>query len=435
MDGVNQIPSLQGRARLILDDNEFCISYSVHYRVGQVYGFFVVLIDVPDSIACPLAINVTQINVILDGRPQTTLQITKVTNNQIWCKPVTGLIDDANSETAEIAEVTASIVNFRFFRSKSSNDNYSLRDDEGVYFLGSTHFNVSGVDVEIRCTKDTDRAFKRLCEDGGFAVTHLLILKSVNSEMMSPKELKKLLANLHKTLSFANGAWVGIHDIKGFDALGNLTYLPITTYSCTRYQGRFGWFDSHHGNSLMAFAPKLFEMLDNEETAEIFERALYWYIRANNSEGTGIDTGIILATTGLELLVKYSIERFEVNVISSRKKKPPHLGDKVRAVALHHNIPINIDDLTSPQAFKLQQSNVWDDIPAAIVQYRNDLVHPTAKIKSDSPHTITIEIWRLSVWYLELLILRMISYNDVYSNRLKANWVGEVELVPWAQKI
>ncbi len=29
-------------------------------------------------------------------------------------------------------------------------------------------------------------------------------------------------------------------------------------------------------------------------------------------------------------------------------------------------------------------------------------------------------------------MLRLIGYQDVYSNRLTAKWLGEVEHVPWA---
>lgn len=431
MTNINQTPSLAGSAILVLDDQEYSASFALHYRVDQVYDFFVLLKGLPKNLMLSVASEGKPIKVVLEHRPETIFNIKQVKDNQLWCKPVNGVIDDLSVETTEITEVRACLINFRFVLSKASEDNYSLKDETGSYRLGSTYFEMSGFRVEIRCTKDTELAHKQLRQDGGFAVTHLLKFKPTNQKTMSPKELNMFLTTLHQVLGFANGAWVGIHDIKGFNSKGNVSYFPIKNYLCTRHQGRFGWFNAYHGNVLRSLAPKLSEFLNKQETADIFDRALYWYVRANNSDGTGIDTSIILATTGLELLTEYSSEKFGKSVPSNNGRKPP-LGDKIRAAALFHNIPINIDKITSPQSFALKLINQWEDIPTVIVKYRNDLVHPKAKIKSDDPHALTIEIWRLSVWYLELFILRIIGYDSFYSNRLKTTHIDEVELMPWA---
>ena len=168
------------------------------------------------------------------------------------------------------------------------------------------------------------------------------------------------------------------------------------------------------------------------KSSDTFDRALYWYIRANNSAGVGIDAGIILATTALELLAKFVKQKNELKVEITGDKKHPSLGDKIRAAALHLEIPTLIEDNICPQFWAIKNDGQWSDIPEAIAKYRNDLVHPKARIKSQNQHALTIEMWRLSVWYLELFMLRLIGYQDVYSNRLTAKWLGEVEHVPWA---
>ncbi|MCH5362475.1 hypothetical protein KD923_20070, partial [Escherichia fergusonii] len=179
-------------------------------------------------------------------------------------------------------------------------------------------------------------------------------------------------------------------------------------------------------------ATKLVEEFDNSKSSDTFDRALYWYIRANNSAGVGIDAGIILATTALELLAKFVKQKNELKVEITGDKKHPSLGDKIRAAALHLEIPTLIGESTCPEFWAIKTDGLWSDIPEAIAKYRNDLVHPKARIKSQNQHALTIEMWRLSVWYLELFMLRLIGYQDVYSNRLTAKWLGEVEHVPWA---
>jgi hypothetical protein len=76
------------------------------------------------------------------------------------------------------------------------------------------------------------------------------------------------------------------------------------------------------------------------------------------------------------------------------------------------------------------QANCWKDGPEAIVLIRNELVHPERQLPIKIG-TVIAEAWNLSQWYAELMILRLSGYDGPYSNRLKRNWVGQVESVPW----
>jgi hypothetical protein len=42
-----------------------------------------------------------------------------------------------------------------------------------------------------------------------------------------------------------------------------------------------------------------------------------------------------------------------------------------------------------------------------------------------------IELQQLSLFYLELALLRLIGFDGEYANRLGSHWVGDVEPVPW----
>ncbi len=44
------------------------------------------------------------------------------------------------------------------------------------------------------------------------------------------------------------------------------------------------------------------------------------------------------------------------------------------------------------------------------------------------------EALTLYMWYIELLLLKLMGFNEGYSNRIRAKWVGEIETVPWAAK-
>lgn len=75
----------------------------------------------------------------------------------------------------------------------------------------------------------------------------------------------------------------------------------------------------------------------------------------------------------------------------------------------------------------------WIDGPHALTSMRNALAHPKSREKLSKPSIAArVELHQLSLWYVELALLRLIGFDGSYSNRLTARNVGEVELVPWS---
>lgn len=434
MNLVGKISGLSGDADVLFGGESYNASVRVSSRIDQVYDFHILVEGLPEFLALRLATEHSSFVARFDCEREVELRAYKLKGGVLWCKSIKAEVELITGNLPEIVEVHASLVNFNFQFSQGSGENYSVRDSRGVARYGSTKFSLRSASIEIRCTEQTEIAREKLNQDGGFAITHDMVINFNNAQGVQIDELKRILLDIHRVLAFANGAWVGIHLVRGFNNDSDLSYLSLTNSLCTRQQGRFGWFDAHHGHVLASVGPKLIEAFDNSKSSDTFERALYWYVRANNSSGVGIDAGIILATTALELLAKFVKQKNKLKIESTGEQKHPSLGDKIRAAALHLKIPTLIEDSTCPEFWAIKTDGLWSDIPEAIAKYRNDLVHPKARIKSQNQHALTIEMWRLSVWCLELFMLRLIGYEGVYSNRLTAKWVGEVEHVPWADK-
>ncbi|MCO4322463.1 hypothetical protein [Aliidiomarina quisquiliarum] len=429
---MNLIEELSGDAEVLFGDESYNASVRVSARIDQVYDFHILVDGLPEFLAFRLAAEDSSFVARLGFEREVELRAYKLKGGVLWCKPIKAEIELITGNSPSIVKVHANLVNFKFQLSQGAGENYSVRDSRSVARYGSTKFSLRSASIEIRCTEQTKLAREKLNQDGGFAITHNIVINFNNAKGVQIDELKRILLDIHRVLAFANGAWVGIHLVRGFNNEINLSYLSLTNSLCTRHQGRFGWFDAHHGHVLASVGPKLVGAFDNSNSADTFDRALYWYIRANNSAGVGIDTGIILATTALELLAKFVKQKNTLKIQSTGEHKHPSLGDKIRAAALHLKIPTLIGESTCPEFWAIKTDGLWSDIPEAIAKYRNDLVHPKARIKSQNQHALTIEMWRLSVWYLELFMLRLIGYQNVYSNRLTAKWLGEVEHVPWA---
>ena len=88
-----------------------------------------------------------------------------------------------------------------------------------------------------------------------------------------------------------------------------------------------------------------------------------------------------------------------------------------------------ITDLRNGKSLHSRPGKPWSDSMHAITDLRNGLVHP--KENGPLPANAYFEAWELSLWYLDLIFLRLLKFEGKYSNRLKQRFVGHVEDVPW----
>ena len=69
-----------------------------------------------------------------------------------------------------------------------------------------------------------------------------------------------------------------------------------------------------------------------------------------------------------------------------------------------------------------------------LAEIRHGYVHSNKKRRQvvlSAPNLATFEAWQLSLWYQELALLYLLGHHGEYRNRLTAEWLGQVERVPW----
>jgi hypothetical protein len=80
--------------------------------------------------------------------------------------------------------------------------------------------------------------------------------------------------------------------------------------------------------------------------------------------------------------------------------------------------------------FLLRKSHAPID---ALLKARNDIIH--ANKKHGFSNELVKQARDLSLWYVEMVVLRIIKYNGVYNNRLVWNQnYGKFIFVPWHQE-
>jgi hypothetical protein len=160
-------------------------------------------------------------------------------------------------------------------------------------------------------------------------------------------------------------------------------------------------------------------------------RTLYWYFRSNDSS-SGIDGGIILTQAALEFVAWSYLVEFR-QALSKDGFEKLYASDRLRLILTALDIPLEIP--ASLEELRRAVSDTWDG-PRAFTEIRNELVHPVAKKgrwKADQlPY---FEAWNLGQWYLELALLRLTGFDDVYRDRTQeSKWIGSVTHLPWMGK-
>jgi hypothetical protein len=298
---------------------------------------------------------------------------------------------------------------------------------------GAVVLQADGWKVTIAATDRTDSLTKALNAQGGYALTHMGRISREDGSKFSSDQIDELLHCLHYFLSFALGRWAGVALPIGFDAEGKHVFeewgLRITADG--PWHVGSSWFDSHHGELLSQLFPGFVTLWMSKLWQKPLSDALYWYLGAcDRGVGIGVDAGLILAQTALELLAwTYCV--LDRKMISAAAFQPRRLSaaDKLRLLASSLNIPLEIPPDLS--ALHGRRGKKWVDGMDAITEIRNSLVHPAAQQQLlDSAY---FEAWKLSLWYIDLVLLRLCGHSGKYANRLYQRWTGQVESVPWVQ--
>jgi hypothetical protein len=168
------------------------------------------------------------------------------------------------------------------------------------------------------------------------------------------------------------------------------------------------------------------------------------YLEANNNTFT--DVSIILASSILESMARVVLVEKKSIIVDS-------LYDKRGSLTPADKISLLLNELDIPASFPPSHSGSIDDLvrfvnnnipeserknksasEASIVftKIRNDITH--AKKKYTLSSMVFFDTMSLGLWYVEMVILAILEYDGVYSNRLRRpKWAGEYDLVPWSK--
>lgn len=204
----------------------------------------------------------------------------------------------------------------------------------------------------------------------------------------------------------------------GYDRSGNVLYEDWSQRITSPWQICRSWFDIHHGETLAVAFPGFVKLLHDPALSKVGQAALHWYLRSNRAgQGAGVDGGLILSQAALEGL--------SISVLNNSPPKKANAAANIRAACRRLKIGTAIPS-SSKRLRSWQRRGAFSDGPEAITRLRNELVHPNRRLPGKLPSAVP-EAWQLAQWYIEMMLLKLSGYHGLYSNRLSAKWVGEVQ--------
>jgi hypothetical protein len=263
----------------------------------------------------------------------------------------------------------------------------------------------------------------------GFQCTHLALV-GTESGVLDPAGVDSVLDQLGYYLSFCFGRWVSPFLAVGYSAGNRVTWERWGSGRCDGWTHSQPWVDAHHAEAIERAFPGFNRLQHDPTWARPLREAIHWYVESMKQSG-GLEGSIIMSQAALELLSwVYLVQASRYLTADAFKRLKA--SDRLRLFLGLQGIPTVIPQQLGQLTAAAGGFN-WDGSPEALAGMRNSIVHPDDKLRGrEQLREATFEIWRLGVWLVELAILALSDFDEEYSNRLTADWVGQVERVPWA---
>jgi hypothetical protein len=265
----------------------------------------------------------------------------------------------------------------------------------------------------------------------GYTVTQIGTLERVDRGAFSKKDAAKMLDALAWFLSFANGDWVGPVLPVGFDGEARRWEFWSRWKTAPWHSNHsHSWFNPTRQESLPELFPKFLSRWLLPDWQETLRTAIHWYIEAGR-KGGGVQGGIILAQTALELLSAAIIVE-DRKMISPEGLRALRISDRLRLLFSWASLPMHDSSLAKMQPL-LGVNKQWVDTPQALTEVRNSIVHSDER-RGRIPTEVLDHAAAIYLWYVELVILRFLDYRGEYFNKIPQSGIlayYNADPVPW----
>ena len=298
---------------------------------------------------------------------------------------------------AEIRRIDFQIINFPNFSGKGTK--YTTRKGT-THFFGAATGRFRGFRFDI--TERVGRNGARYRPTHGYVMTHNGVLRRDDRKPFLVVEAKENMRRLRAFLSFARGMACDLVPVRAVAGEGKAAFTWGTNFVEPAKPGSEGWFPMANGGDVIA---DLLGPFDNlcQEWGETLLSVVDWYINAATNP----------AHVAL-VLTQAAWEAMGYQILNKTCK-----GSKVLPRTLKK---LGIDETIPDTCGALQQAFPGKDGPRAITEIRNDLLH-AEKNRPDIPTWAHFEARNLSLWYIEMILLKRLGFSDRYFDRIRNEYL------------
>ena len=320
------------------------------------------------------------------------------------------------------------LINFPDFLTQGSVESF-ISDDgrKGLRVSKATQLSGPPWMVEIRAVDNIGQVKNSLSQRQGFGLTHRGCIKRSDGKSFSKDSVQSIIEALTLFCSFARGVYCGLTLLKGTNHSGEPVWERWGVSNVEPWKGYRSWFDTRNGRILEDVFPGFWAQYQGLQRNDRTRIALEWYLESNAQKA--LHSGIVLSQAALERLSFQQVGRRLTAREMGRKERETE-GEWIARALSHAGVVCKIPPSYTALE-QLRRANGFDHGPHTIVEIRNDLIH-----QDMSYGILSVDVYRqakeLSLWYVEMLLLKLFDYNGVYANRLTQQWRGQVEPVPSA---
>lgn len=292
------------------------------------------------------------------------------------------------------------------------------------YFKGGVYFEHKGWSIDIQKREDSKELFDRLKKNRGYSVTHIIEVKRLDGEMFDVADASQIVETLLWTMSFSAGRHISIPIEVGL-VDNEIVYKNFQKHITSPNIDVKNWFPKHKGEAIKELFIQMDSIFDGGFIERVLKETIHQYIES--IETRFLENKLVLSQAVLEKMSYVLLTQKSPQIISNRKFKKNSFRDNLELVL--SKIGIEIELINEYTVF----GKDFKSGPHLIAQYRNHILHPKPNQKFDGYNFDELySILNLSMYYTELLILYLLEYNGLYSNRLNfPSWEGTYERLPW----
>ena len=185
----------------------------------------------------------------------------------------------------------------------------------------------------------------------------------------------------------------------------------------------FNLFDGYETEELGVLFPGFMKKWNSEGWRDAMMNSIRWYVSANHSF-QNVDAGLVFSQVAMETL-SYQHCVSDERLLSAQGFGALKAADQYRMLLSSLSIPLGIPSLAVALSAEAKGRN-WVDGPEALTEIRNKLIHGGPR-KANLSDDCYVDAWKLGMWFLEMVLLKLCGYDGCYRNRNSGEWEG----VPW----